>query len=46
MWKSSTKTALFSDGGRLSRLALAKVANQPDTGLGALPVLANLFYKP
>ena len=48
MWKSSTKTALFSDGGSLlSRLKLAKVANQPDTGLvGPLPVLANLFYKP
>ena len=48
MWKSSTKTALFSDGGSLlSRLKLAKVANEPDTGLvGPLPVLANLFYKP
>ncbi len=48
MWKSSTKTALFSDGGSLlSRLKLAKVANEPDTGLvGPLPVLANLFYAP
>ena len=48
MWKSSTKTALCSDGGSLlSRLKLAKVANQPDTGLvGPLPVLANLFNAP